>query len=320
MSFLSAKTVLLIWLLTLLSSSPVCGDQSANLARVAVLPLANAQLEEAFRSGLKDVGLVEGRNVAIDWWRFEVTDANLRSLPAELQQSKHDVIVALGSQLTHLAMQSKLAPVAFVVGDPIAAGFADSLAKPGKNGTGVSVVTTDLDQKRLELLKIFAPKARRMAYLRNPTNFPGRRSLDSAAQTLGVELVRLNAKNTQELDAILQTLGDRKIDGLLVSGDLMLLQNKAKIAAAVRETRLPALFPWRDYHDEVVVASYAPSLTEAMRRAARYVGEVLKGTKASEIPIEQISEYELTVDLRVARAMGIRVPEDLLLRADKVIR
>lgn len=286
-------------------------DQAAKVARIGVLPLANSQLEEAFRQGLKDVGLVEGRNVAIDWWRFQVTDANLRSLPSDLQHSKHDVIVALGSQLTRLAMESNRAPVVFVVGDPVITGFAESLRRPGRNGTGISVVTTDLDRKRMELLKLLVPKAKRIAFLRNPMSaIAGKHYLDDAAHTLGVDLVRLNAQNTRELDAVLQTLRESRIDGVLVGGDLMLLQNKGKIALAVRQAKLPAIFPWRDYHDEEVVVSYAPSLTEAVRRAATYVDAILKGTKLGEIPIEQLSKYELTIDLRVARAMGIQVPGD----------
>jgi len=304
-----------------LPCSVATADQTSRVHRIGVLPLASPKLEEEFRQALKDVGLVEGRNIAIDWWRFEITDTNLGTFPPELRQSQHDVLVALGTQLTRVAVTSKLAPVVFVVGDPVRAGFAASLSKPGGTATGISVVTTDLDAKRMELLKQLAPKARRIGFLRNPGSaIAGPKYLDDAAQALGLELVRLNAKNKEELEAALRVVGEKKIDALLVGGDLLLLQNKGKIAHAARQARLPAVFPWADYHDEGALASYAPNLALAMRRAATYVDSILKGANPGELPIEQLSTYELTVDLRLARAMNIEIPEELLLRANRVIR
>jgi putative ABC transport system substrate-binding protein len=310
-----------IALLAALVIASAQAEQITTNPRIVVLPLADARLEEALRQGLRDAGLIEGQNIVIDWWRFPVSDENLKKLPTDLARSPRDAIVAIGSQFARPAMQSKAGPVVFIVGDPVMAGFAESLAKPGGIGTGISMVTTDLDAKRLELLKLFVPKAKRIASLGNPSNpLPSRARLESAAQSLGVELVRLDARNAMELDAALRAMVRKPVDGVLIAGDVLLLANKAKIAQAVRRGRLPAMFPWAEYHDVDVVASYGPNLAEGMRRAAAYVDKILKGAKPGDIPIEEVSKYQLIIDLRVARAMRLEVPQGLLLRADEVMR
>jgi len=307
--------------LTALLATPCAEADQSGMSRITVLPLPNARIEDALRQGLKDVGLVEGQNIFIDWLRFPVTDDRLKSLPQELARSSHNVLVALGSQLTYAALQSKSGAVVFLVGDPVGARFAETLARPAGLGTGISVSTTDLNSKRLEFLKALAPKAKRIVFLTNPASaLVGPRPLDSAAKALGLQLTRLEARNVTELDAALRQLPRTRAEAVLVSGDVLLLANKAKVAEAIREARLPAMFPWSEYHDNDVVASYGPNLPIGMRRLAPYVEKILKGTPPGDIPIEQMSEYELTIDLRVAHAAGIDVPQDLLLRADRVIR
>ena len=143
---------------------------------------------------------------------------------------------------------------------------------------------------------------------------------EKAADRLGVKLVTLGAGNASELDAALRAIPRSAADAFLVSGDAFLLANRAQITQAARKAGLPAMYPWREYHEDGALMSYGPDLKDAMRHAAAYVDKILKGSKPADLPIEQVSRYELIIDLREAHAMGIEVPQDLLLRADEVIR
>jgi len=279
---------------------------------------------EGFRQGLRELGYVEGKNILVDW-RSGETGQELRVLAEALVKGKVDVIVTTGTPATRAAIQGTTTiPVVFAgVGDPVASGFAVSLAKPGRNGTGVSVFATELYPKRLELLHQLAPKARRITYLLNSSNPLTPRFLEAteiAARTLGVRLQTLDARNTRELDVVLQSLDKNPPEAILVGGDLLYLAHKAKVAAAVRKARVPAIFASEGYHEYGALMSYGPSLREAGRLAAVYVDKILKGAKPSELPIQQISRYELIFDLRLARELRIDVPRELLARADKVIK
>jgi putative tryptophan/tyrosine transport system substrate-binding protein len=279
---------------------------------------------EGFRQGLRELGYVEGKNILVDW-RSGETGQELRVLAEALVKGKVDVIVTTGTPATRAAIQGTTTiPVVFAgVGDPVASGFAVSLAKPGRNGTGVSVFATELYPKRLELLHQLAPKARRITYLLNSSNPLTPRFLEAteiAARTLGVRLQTLDARNTRELDVVLQSLDKNPPEAILVGGDLLFLAHKAKVAAAVRKARVPAMFASEGYHEYGALMSYGPSLREAGRLAAVYVDKILKGAKPSELPIQQISRYELIFDLRLARELRIDVPRELLARADKVIK
>jgi len=279
---------------------------------------------EGFRQGLRELGYVEGKNILVDW-RSGETGQELRVLAEALVKGKVDVIVTTGTPATRAAIQGTTTiPVVFAgVGDPVASGFAVSLAKPGRNGTGVSVFATELYTKRLELLHQLAQKARRITYLLNSSNPLTPRFLEAteiAARTLGVRLQTLDARNTRELDVVLQSLDKNPPEAILVGGDGLYLGHKEKVAAAVRKARVPAMFTHDDYHEHGALMSYGPSLREPARLAAGYVDKILKGAKPSDLPIEQISRFELIVDLRLARELGIDVPRELLARADKVIK
>jgi putative ABC transport system substrate-binding protein len=309
---------------TALVCVPAWADQPS-IPRVGVLiPPANAPLEEGLREGLRDLGYIEGRTILVEWRRSAGTAEELGALAAELARSKVDLIVASGSPAARAALTATTLPVVFApVGDPVGTGFAPSLAHPGGNGTGVSTLSADLIPKRLEFLRMVVPRARRIAYLVNPSNPVGARQLEEAreaAQTLGVQLVPLGARNPGEIDAALRAISRSAVDGILVTADLMFLANKAKVARAVRKARLPAMVPNTEYRDDGILMSYGPNLKEVMRRAAFYVDKILKGAKPSELPIEQVSKVELVIDLRAARAMSLDLPQALLLRADEVIR
>jgi putative ABC transport system substrate-binding protein len=242
-----------------------------------------------------------------------------------LVKAKVEIIVTSGTPAAAAAMRATATiPVVFAsTGDPVASGFAVSLAKPGRNGTGVSVFATELYPKRLELLHQLAPRARRITFLLNSSNPLTARYLEeteAAARTLGIRLQILDARNSRELDAVLRSLDKNPPEAILVGGDFLYLGHKEKVAAAVRKARVPAMFTHDDYHEHGALMSYGPSLGEPARLAAGYVDRILKGANPSELPIEQISRFELIIDLRLARQLRIEVPRELLARADRVIR
>lgn len=320
------RLFVLVVVLAMWFGAGVMGAAPAEPPRIGFLtPIPESGPDrEGFRQGLRELGYVEGKNIVIDWRRGE-TSKELLALAEVLVTGKVKVIVTNGTPATRAAMQSTaIIPVVFAsVGDPVVSGFAASLAKPGRNGTGVSVFATELYPKRLELLHQLAPKARRVTYLINSSNPLTPRFLEEmemAARKLGVRLQTLDARNTRELDAVLHSLDKNPPEAILVGGDLLYLAHKERVAAAVRKSRVPAIFASEGYHEHGALMSYGPSLREAGRLAAVYVDKILKGASPSELPIEQISRYELIVDLRLARELRIDVPRELLVRADKVIQ
>jgi putative ABC transport system substrate-binding protein len=299
-------------------------DQPPANPRIGVLMPAVPAMEEGLRQGLQELGYIEDKNIIIDWRRSAGTDQELRSLAADLLRSKAEIIVTAGTAATRAAMETtKTVPVVFHVGDPVASGFAASLARPGGNGTGVSVISSELIAKRLELLHQLLPRAKRVIFLGNPSNPMAIQlsdELQKAARRLGLRLDTLNARNIPEIDAAMRKIQRRVADACLVGGDLLFLAEKARIARAIRENRMPAVFAYREFHEDGALMSYGPSLKATMHSAATYVDKILKGAKPADLPIEQISKYDLVIDLRVAREMGITVPQELLFRADEVIR
>jgi putative ABC transport system substrate-binding protein len=289
----------------------------------ALVPPVLISPEEGLRQGLRELGYIEGRNLTIER-RIAGTNDALQSGVADLARSRVDLIVAFGTPAARAALSAtSTIPVVFLSGDPVGTGLAASLARPGANVTGVSSLSTELMSKRLELLQQIAPRIRRVILLGNPSNplNPGvLEEAQKAARTLRIHMIALDARNADELDAALRGIQRGAADAFVVSSDYLFLANRAKIAEAVIKAKLPAIFPWRDYHDAGVLMSYGANLKEIGRRAAIYVDKILKGAKPEELPIEQMSQYELVIDLRVARAMGLKVPRELLLRADEVIR
>ena len=302
----------------------VRADQPPAMSRIGVLnPFGIATLEQSLQDELRQRGYMEGKNIVIDWRRSTGTEEELRQLAIELARSKADLIVALGSPATRAALQGTILPVVFLVGDPVATGFAASLAKPGGSGTGVSVLTPELNPKRLEFLHLIAPRARRIGLLTNSSNPLSSRSKEdvrTAARTLGIQIEVLDARNQRELETALNTIRHSPPDGLLVSAEAFFMASKAKISQTVHKARIPAIFPYREYHANGALISYGPDLNQVGHLMGVYVDKILKGAKPADLPIEQISKYQLIIDLRVAREIGITVPLELLLRADEVIR
>ena len=304
---------------------PLVHADSQAVPRIGVLmpQLADAPLGDGLREGLRDLGYIDGKTIVLESRPPGATPEALRSIAAELARSKVDLLVVFSTPAARAALDATTLPVVFLAGDPVASGLAASLARPGGNATGVSLVTSELTAKRLELLRLSAPRARRFIILTNSANSTTALQLEGAregARILGVQLMTLDARNAAELDIALARIPQSGAGGVVVSAELLFLANRARIARALRETRLPAIFPATEYHDAGILMSYGPSLKSAMRRVAVYVDKILRGARPSDLPIEQVSKVELVIDLRVARAQGLEIPQNLLLRADEVIR
>jgi len=284
---------------------------------------ANSALAEGLRDGLRKLGYMEGKNIAIDWRASGSADSDLRAAALELAREKTDLIVVGSTLAGRAALEATTAPIVFVSGDPVAASLAASLARPGGRATGVSLLTTELAGKRLELLRTLAPKADHIVFMMNSANPQGARQLkeaQEAARTLGVHLVSLDVQTAGGIDGVLNRLPRSKTGGVVIAAEILFFVNRAKIAQAVRKAKLPAIFPATEYHDSGVLLSYGPNLTNTGRALAPYVDRILKGANPAELPVEQVSELELVVDLREARLIWIVVPETFLLRAHQVIQ
>jgi putative ABC transport system substrate-binding protein len=236
----------------------------------------------------------------------------LRPLAAQLVQMEPDVIVTFGTPAALAVLAAtKTIPVVFAsVGDPLATGLVTNLARPEANGTGLSLLSSELGVKRLDLLRQLAPRARRVGFLvdpANPSNAVQTKSVQAAAQTLGIQLDTYNARNAGEIESALRGIPWKSTDGLLIGSDPIFLAEGAKISKAVRTARVPAVFPWPNFHEHRVLMSYGPNLRNVASRAAYYVDKILKGAKPSDLPVEQISQVELIIDLRVAGELGIKV-------------
>lgn len=294
------------------------------IPRIGVLVrLTSSPIEEGIRDGLRELGYTEGKNIAIEWRRSAGGNEE-RLLAADLARSKVDVLVTINTGAGRAALESSTTvPVVFISGDPVGTGLAASLAKPGRNGTGVSVVSTELFPKRLEYLHWLAPRARRIAFLLNSSNpiaAPTREATEKAALTLGVELIILSVRNEAELGVTLRELRRGAADGVIVAGDPFFFSSRSKIVRAIRESKRPAVLPYPHDCDRSVLMCYGPNMREVGRRLAVYVDRILKGANPADLRIEQINKYELIIDLNVARELKLDVPNDLLLRADEVIR
>ena len=306
--------------------SSVAHAEEGAVARIGVLmPLGgDGVFEVALAEGLSALGYVEGKNLTFYWRRYEQSSEAIRSAAAELVQSRVDVVVANGTQAARAVLsETSTIPVVFLSADPIRAGLATSLAHPGANATGVSGQSPGLMAKRLQLLLQIAPRTRGVTLLVNPDSPLHPAFLEEAqkgAHTLGMRVATLNARNPNELDTALRGIQRHAGDAFVISPDTLFLVNKGKIAAAMRRAKLPAITTTKDYQGDGVLMSYGTSLNWMAHRAAGYADKILRGAKPADLPIEQASKIDLIIDLRVARELGLKVPQELLFRADEVIR
>jgi ABC-type uncharacterized transport system substrate-binding protein len=277
---------------------------------------------EAFRQGLRDLGYVEGRDISLEY-RSSSDRAQLADLATELVRLNVHVIVAAGVAAYPAKALAGRIPVVFgFSGDPIAAGFVDSLALPGQNMTGMSFLALELVGKRLELLKEAAPKISRVAVLAFPGH-PGEpgewKQTDATARALGLTLQRFEVRNAADFDPAFDAMEKGHVDAIHAFPDGITMAQRARIAQFAAKRRLPSVFGWREYTEAGGLMSYGPSLDASWRRIAVFVDKILKGAKAANLPVEQPTKFELVVNVKTAKALGLTIPPSVLLRADQII-
>ena len=279
----------------------------------------------AFRQGLGETGYVEGQNLAIEYRWAENHLDQLPALVADLVGRKVDMIVTAGGPPPAVAAKraTSTIPILFTaVGDPIGAGLVASLARPGGNVTGFSILVVELNPKRLELLSQLLPEARVVALLVNPKNPSSERvisDVQEAAHTKGMQLPILKAASESEIDAAFASLVQMQVGALVVGSDPFFNSRREQLVALASRHAVPAIYPWREFTAAGGLISYGPSLTSVNRQAGTYAGRILKGEKPADLPVQQPTKFELVVNLKTAAALGLTVPQSLLARADEVI-
>ena len=288
-------------------------------------PDPSAYQVEAFRRGLSEAGYVEGKNVAIEYrWAHGHYD-RLPALVADLVARKVDLIAALGGTPAALAAKSATSTIPIVFssgGDPVAVGLVASLSRPGGNLTGVSILNMELHPKRLELLFELVPRAKVIALLVNPGLAETERVIQdvrAATRTKGAELQILNAGNESEIDAAFATLAHWNADALIVGSDPLFTSRHQQLVALASRDAIPAIYPWREFAAAGGLISYGTNLTAVVQLAGTYAGKILSGKSPVDLPVQQPTTFELVINLKTAKALGLTVPQSMLQRADEVI-
>jgi putative ABC transport system substrate-binding protein len=300
------------------------GQQAGKVWRIGVLGNENSAPWEGFRQGLRDLGYVDGRNVTMQWRWSEGRTDRLPALALELVQLKVDIIVASGTQAVRAAKQATgTIPIVMAVSaHPDKIGLVESLARPGGNVTGLDNVGPDLKGKQLQLLKEVTPKVSRVAVLWNPANLVetfGFKEMMAAAAVIGLEIQSIDVRTPDDYLAAFATVTASRADALYAFGNPVNFKSRQLIADFALRSRLPSIYEERLFVQAGGLMSYAPSFTDLFRRAATYVDKILKGAKPADLPVEQPTKYELVINLKTAKALGLTIPPSLLQRADQVI-
>ena len=285
----------------------------------------NSPMFEAFREGMRELGYVEGRNVIIEPRWGEGSNERLEQLAVELVRSNPRVIVAHGGPATYPVVRAGATmPVVFgFSGDPVEGKLVDSFARPGRNMTGVSFLSLELVGKRMELLKEVLPALKRVAILANPQH-PGEQgelhASQSAAKQLGLALEYFQLPIATKLDDTLPAVAKSRSNAIVVFPDAYMMRLSERIAEFAIKNRTPAISGWAQFAEGGNLMTYGPNLRDSFRRLAYYVDRILKGTKPSELPVELPMKFELVINLKAAKQIGLTVPPNVLVRADKVIK
>jgi putative tryptophan/tyrosine transport system substrate-binding protein len=288
-------------------------------------PEDSTHLVAAFRRGLAEIGFVEGQNLAVEYRWAQGQYERLRPIANEFVIRNMAVIVTVGGVASALAAKAATAtiPIVFAVGpDPVKLGLVSSLSRPQANATGVSLLTTELETKRLGLLRELLPRAALIGVLVNPRNPPSAaqaRDLEEAARTVDQRLQVIQASGLPELESAFATLVRLRADALLVGADPCFDTQRDRIVGFAARQRLPALYQFREYVLAGGLTSYGIRLADAYRQVGQYTGRILKGAKPADLPVVQPITFELVINLKTARMLGLEVPPSLLARADEVI-
>ena len=283
-----------------------------------------AHIAEAVRRGLKEAGYVEGQNVAIEYrWANGHYD-RLPALAADLVRRQVTVITAGGTVAARAAKEATATiPVVFTSGaDPVWSGLVASLSRPGANLTGASLIAAEMAVKRLELTRELLPHARVVAMIVNP-NYPGADSemaeVEGAGRIIGLQTEKGTAGSERDLDAVFASLAQRRVDAVMVGTDGFLITRRDQIVALASRYAIPGIYPFVDFPEAGGLMSYGASLSDAYRQAGVYTGRILKGAKPADLPVQQPTKFELFINLKTAKALGLTIPPMLVARAEQVI-
>jgi putative ABC transport system substrate-binding protein len=304
-------------------------QQTGKLPRIGFLGNSTAALETnlvgPFREGLRDLGYVEGRNVLIEYRWAEGKYERFPALTAELIAQKVDVIITAGTPAT-LAVKKATTFVPLVmiaVGDPVGTGIVPSLSQPGGNITGLTSISTEMDAKRLELLREVIPSVSHIAVLWNaasPLQVLAEKQVHAAAQGLRMRVLSLGVRTEEEIQNAFAVMVRERPDALLVLADRLLLHHRARIMDFASRQRLPGVYAYRELVEAGGLMSFGPSYADMHRRAAYFVDRLLKGTKPADLPVERPATFDLVINLKAAKALGLTFPQSVLLRATEVIQ
>jgi ABC-type uncharacterized transport system substrate-binding protein len=280
---------------------------------------------EAFRQGLRELGYVEGKNIVIEWRYAEGKFDRLPALAAELVRLKVDVIATAGPMDTRAANEAtSTIPIVMTWDqDPVGSGFVASLARPGGNVTGLSIVAPEISGKQLELLKEIVPRLSRVAFLGNssePGNAQALRETETAARSFGVQLQYLDVLTPKDIETAIRAASNGRAHAILVLTSPVTFAHRTQVVDLAAEHRLPAIYHRRQFVEDGGLMSYGVSQNDLDRRAATYVDKILKGAKPADLPVEQPTKFEFVINLKTAKQIGLTIPPNVLVRADRVIK
>src|SRR5215470_2023640 len=318
--------VVALLIAVLLITGSARAQQAKKIPRIGILFIGgrNQPHLEAFKQGLRERGYTEGKNIDFEYRYAEGREDRLPELAAELVQLKVDVIVVTADVSAQAAQQAtKTIPIVVTTGDPVTWGLADSLAKPGGNVTGLSVLLADLSGKRVEILRETFPKLTRLATLWNPTErvaTPVFKETSTAAQALSLQLDSFEVQTLQDIEKAFAEMPKLRPNALLVLLSPLVTLHSQRIVEMAFKQHLPGMYPTRQFAEEGGLMAYGPLIGDLYRRAATYVDKILKGAKPADLPIEQPMKFEFIVNLKIAKQIGVTIPPNVLVRADRVIK
>jgi putative ABC transport system substrate-binding protein len=322
------KKILLFALVTLVPALFHLAEaqQTKKIPRIGILFIGsrNQPHLEAFKQGLRERGYTEGKNILLEYRYAEGKEERLPELAAELVYLKVDVIVATADSSARAAQQiTKTIPIVLTTGDPVASGLADSLAKPGGNVTGLTVLLADLSGKRLEILRETFPKMTRVAALWNPRETVATtvfKETKVAAQDLSLQLRSFEVQTLQDIERAFVEMPKVRPNALLVLLSPLVTLHSQRIVELALKQHLPGIYPTRQFAEEGGLMAYGPLIGDLYRRAATYVDKILKGAKPADLPVEQPMKFEFIINLKAAKQIGLTIPPNVLARADRVIK
>ena len=321
----TARLIALVVALLLAPSLVAHAQPAGKVARLGVLlfdtPTTNPNFP-AFVAGLRDLGYVEGRNVAFEYRYAEGRPERIRDLAQQIASLKPDVIVVLGGDMVPFVKDatSTIPVVMLTSQDPVEAGVVASYARPGGNMTGVAFVSSETAGKRLQFLKEAVPSLTRVAVLWNPDHPDGEyRNTEAAARRLGIQLQSLEVRRPADFDGAFEAATRARAEALMVVSSRFMNLNRARILDLPGKQRIPVVTGWGPWARAGSFMSYGPDLDALVRRAATHVDKILKGAKPADLPVEQPTKFELVINLKTAKTLGLTIPQSLLVRADQVI-